>query len=434
MTVNHADHTTPLRDRVPFGPVGPVGVLVDPATWRVALYQVLVIFPGLFWFFLIVGASAVSLALSLVVVGIPLLAVTLVLIRSAATLERQTLALALGVGIAQPYRPAPAGLRRRLRWFITDPATWKDLAYFAVLLPLGIVHLVVGLTLWTAAFAMVAAPILVMFDEPVLVLYEGFAVDTMPEAVLATLLGVFFTVGAAYASRGMGLMHARVGRTLLGTSEVDRLTAHAAHLQVSRARAVDAAEAERRRIERDLHDGAQQRLLAVAMELGRAQKKLDEDPEAVRELIESAHREAKAAIADLRNLARGIYPAILTDRGLDAALSALAARAPIRVDVSVEIVERPPAAVESIAYFTVAETLVNVAKHAGATEAVVAVVHRGDRVVVEVSDNGIGGAALHPGGGLAGLADRAATIDGTLTVASPPGGPTLIRAELPCVW
>jgi signal transduction histidine kinase len=225
---------------------------------------------------------------------------------------------------------------------------------------------------------------------------------------------------------------------MLGPSKATLLRAEAAHLQASRARGVDAAEAERRRIERDLHDGAQQRLVAVAMSLGRAKNRLDQDPEAAKALIDEAHADAKLAVAELRDLARGIYPAVLGDRGLDAALSSLAAKAPVAVDVHVEpslsTDQRPPAAVESTAYFTVAEALTNVAKYSGATQASVAVRREGHHVIVEITDDGQGGATTRRGGGLAGLADRAATIDGVLTVVSPLGGPTVIRADLPCEW
>ena len=209
-------------------------------------------------------------------------------------------------------------------------------------------------------------------------------------------------------------------------------------LRDARQRIIAAADAERRRIERDLHDGAQQRLVAVAMGLGRAKSKMDNDPEAVRALIDEAHADAKLAVAELRDLARGIYPAVLGDRGLDAALSSLAAKCPVPVEVHVVIDPRPPAAVESTAYFIVGECLTNVAKHSGATEAKVNAWREerptGDQVVVEITDDGHGGASMRPGGGLSGLADRAATIDGVMTVVSPVGGPTVIRADLPCVW
>ena len=153
-----------------------------------------------------------------------------------------------------------------------------------------------------------------------------------------------------------------------------------------------------------------------------------------RSVIDEAHGDAKLAVAELRDLARGIFPAVLGDRGLDAALSALAARSPVPVDVAVDVVPRPPTAVESTAYFIVAEALTNLAKHSSATAAVVSVRRDGDVVTVRVADDGAGGAELTPGGGLAGLADRAATIDGVLTLTSPPGGPTVVTAELPCVW
>ena len=233
-------------------------------------------------------------------------------------------------------------------------------------------------------------------------------------------------------------LHVLLAKALLGPNTNEQLTEKAEHLQASRARGVDAAEAERRRIERDLHDGAQQRLVAVAMGLGRAKTKMDADPESAKALIDEAHADAKLAVSELRDLARGIYPAVLGDRGLDAALSSIAAKCPIPVDVHVVIDPRPPAAVESTAYFIVGECLTNVAKHSGASQAKVNAWREerptGDLVIVEITDDGHGGASLRPGGGLSGLADRAATIDGVMTVVSPIGGPTVIRADLPCAW
>lgn len=173
------------------------------------------------------------------------------------------------------------------------------------------------------------------------------------------------------------------------------------------------------------------------MSLGRAKSKMDSDPAAARELLDEAHGDAKLAVAELRDLARGIYPAVLGDRGLDAALSAVAAKTPIPVQVDVDpslVEQRPPDAVETTAYFIVGESLTNVAKHAQATRAEVKVWRDGGNVVVEITDDGRGGAQIRPGGGLAGLADRAATIDGVVTVVSPPGGTTVVRADLPCAW
>lgn len=218
----------------------------------------------------------------------------------------------------------------------------------------------------------------------------------------------------------------------LRTSEAC-LAEHAAELAASRTRLTAAADEERRRIERDLHDGAQQRLVSVAMNLGLAKEHIAEadDPRA-RELVERAHEEAKQAIVELRDLVRGIHPAVLTDRGLDPAVSALAARCPVPVTVQSDLARRLPAVTEAAAYFVVAEALTNVAKHSGATAASVRLTDRGDTVVVEVHDDGNGGATEREGGGLQGLRDRVRAVDGRLRIASPEGGPTTLIAELPC--
>ncbi|MGN6692541.1 MAG: sensor histidine kinase, partial [Aquihabitans sp.] len=192
------------------------------------------------------------------------------------------------------------------------------------------------------------------------------------------------------------------------------------------------AETERRRIERDLHDGAQQRLVALAAELGAAREKLDEDPEAGKELVAAAHEEAKAALKDIRDLVRGIHPVILEDRGLDAALSAVVARAPVPVNLKVRVDPRPAPAVESAAYFIVNEALTNVARHAQATRAEVAIERAGPRLVIEVRDDGVGGADASRGTGLQGLRERVDGLGGSLHVVSPDGGPTTISVELPC--
>jgi signal transduction histidine kinase len=293
---------------------------------------------------------------------------------------------------------------------------------------------------WALTGTLLFMPLIVLFgggmeiNLGVVTYWSGNPFEALPVSVA----GLAALAAAMYVTRGMAIAHAAWARLMLGPNasqaENLELRERTAHLRASRARGVDAAEFERRRIERDLHDGAQQRLLAVAMDIGRARAKLDDDPEGARALIEQAHAGTREAITELRDLARGIYPAILTDRGLDPALSGLAGRAPVPVEVSVDLPERPPAAVESIAYFIVAEALANIAKYARATRASVRVARDDRWVVVEVTDNGVGGAEARPGGGLSGLADRAATIDGMLIVDSPPGGPTIIRADLPCTW
>ena len=197
---------------------------------------------------------------------------------------------------------------------------------------------------------------------------------------------------------------------------------------------LDAADAERRRIERDLHDGAQQRLVSLAVNLGLARATLGDLPEDARKVIDEAHREAKEAIAELNNLVRGLHPAVLEDRGLDAALSGVAARLPIPVRVAVDLPQRPSPTVEAVAYFVVSEALTNVVKHAQATRAEVTVERIGETLLVVVADDGVGGADLAAAGGtgLAGLAKRVASVDGTLSCRSPAGGPTVITVELPC--
>jgi signal transduction histidine kinase len=229
-------------------------------------------------------------------------------------------------------------------------------------------------------------------------------------------------------------------RALLGPSRGEELAVRVESLARSRAEIVAATDAERRRIERDLHDGTQRRLVSLAMHLGMARASLTDVPEEVRQVIEQAHDEATEALAELRQLVRGLHPAVLDDRGLDAALSGIAANAPLPVRLRVDVADRCSPSIEAVAYFVVSEALTNVAKHADASSAEVTVVRAGDRLRIVVSDDGRGGATLDGGGaaadgagsGLRGLAQRAAAVDGTLTVDSPPGGPTAITVELPC--
>ncbi|HVV14453.1 sensor histidine kinase [Amycolatopsis sp.] len=339
--------------------------------------------------FLLVGIGTV-----VIWVGIPLLMFTTSMVRGFGDLERRFARRLLDTPLPDADRLASEGpLLRRWRYRLVDPTTWRDLGFLMLSFPLAVAEGAIGIA----------------------------SIILLPMAI--------------WVAPWIGWMHGSLAIALLGPNKAERLAVKAQHLQASRARGVDAAEAERRRIERDLHDGAQQRLVAVAMSLGRAKNKMGTgDPDGVRALIDEAHSDAKLAVSELRDLARGIYPAVLGDRGLDAALSAQAAKSPIPIEVRVDVEPRPPAAVETTAYFIVGETLTNVAKHSGATEAGVKVWRTEEKVVVEITDNGHGGAELRPGGGLAGLADRAATIDGVITVVSPAGGPTVIRADLPCKW
>ena len=232
------------------------------------------------------------------------------------------------------------------------------------------------------------------------------------------------------AGRRLARLDVRLARVLLGPGRAEQLAERVETLSRSRAEIIAATDAERRRIERDLHDGTQQRLVSLAMNLGMARRTLPPSPE--REAIEAAHDEAVAALTELREFVRGLHPAVLDDRGLDAAISGIAARAPLSVRVAVDVTPRCAPAIEAIAYFTVSEALTNVAKHASASRASVMLRRTGDRLHIAVTDDGRGGAVVDADGGLAGLAQRAAAVDGTMTVHSPAGGPTTVTVELPC--
>jgi signal transduction histidine kinase len=222
-----------------------------------------------------------------------------------------------------------------------------------------------------------------------------------------------------------------VGAHAATTRDRAELTERIETLETSRAGAVDVQESELRRIERDLHDGAQARLVALGMSLGMAEQKLSEDPEAAGALLAEARTGAEEALRELRSLARGIHPPVLSDRGLEAALRALISATPMQVELSVSVGERPPATVETCAYFVAAEALANAAKHARASRVEIRIVRGGDKLLVDITDNGVGGA--DPSGeGLMGLRQRVEALDGTLAVTSPAGGPTTVRAELPC--
>jgi signal transduction histidine kinase len=284
--------------------------------------------------------------------------------------------------------------------------------------------LVVGT--WAAGVALTLLPLTSVPAEP-----DAGVTGEVPVLLLA-VVGVALLLTAPWVAQEWVRVEVALVRALLGPRGDAALQARVEELTDTRERVVQAGDAERVRIERDLHDGAQQSLVSLAMSLGRARAKLDEDPAGARVLLDQAHGDAKRALAELRDLARGIHPAVLTDRGLDAALSALAARSPVPVSVQVDVAQRPSPTVEAVAYFVVAEALTNVAKHAHARAAAVRVLQQGDRMYVTVLDDGDGGADLGLGTGLSGLRDRVAAVDGRLALSSPSGGPTELTVELPC--
>jgi signal transduction histidine kinase len=251
--------------------------------------------------------------------------------------------------------------------------------------------------------------------------------------ILLTLAGVALLFAAPWVTSGVRVLDVASAKALLGPSRAEELEHRVEHLTQTRAGVVDAADAERRRLERDLHDGTQQRLVSLAMNLGMARAQAMTTYEA-RQAIAEAHEEAKSALAELRDLIRGLHPAVLEDRGLDAALSGVVARMPIPVRLTVDLQNRrPQPVIEAVAYFVVSEGLANIAKHAQASQAEVIVQRAGDRLHVIITDDGVGGADPSRGTGLSGLARRAASVDGTFQIDSPPGGPTLLTVDLPCV-
>jgi signal transduction histidine kinase len=384
---------------------------------------------GLAWFIVLVTLLALGIGLLLITVGVPILAVTLVLVRLGANAERERAALVLGAPIARPRR-RPADSPRlvdRLLAPLRDRRTWRDLGYMLLLGPVGIVAGTIAVALWGAALAAVVAPVFAP-GAP-----DGSFLDDIGAAVYAiALAGLAVGALAAVATRVLAAGCAGIARSLLAPDPRAELTERISSLEATRSGAVDSADARLRRIERDLHDGAQHRLAYIAMELGRARAKLATDPNAADELLAGAHDESKVAMRELRDLVRGIHPSVLSDRGLDAALSGLAERATIPVEIRGTIAERLPPAIETAAYYVVAESLTNVGRHSGATQAFVDVQRVDGRLVLAIGDDGHGGAERRPGSGLEGLAQRVEALDGTLDVDSPAGGPTTIVARLPC--
>jgi signal transduction histidine kinase len=409
---------------------------------------------GLFWFVVLAAPILIGIFLSAVWVMSPIFALVwwsgeqrrqtllsgLALISTPLTFlsargaqdERRRIARSLGYAVPSPYRRLPPGPKlARVR--AEDPAVWRDLAYLLLLLPIGSAEFAGVIAGFVFVLATITLPawLFVAFPDGAL-LWQEVRIDTFPEALTVAVVALPVSALAGYLLiAGLSQAHVALGRALLGPSRRARLTERVEELTESRSRVLAVALAERRRIERDLHDGAQQRLISLAMDLGMARQKISTDPEAARALVEEAHEEAKRTSADIRDLVRGIHPAVLSDRGLDAAISALADRCPVPVEVDVELDRRPPEVVETTAYFVVAEALANVAKHSGASEAQVSVWRAPEDVlVVEIVDDGKGGADPEAGTGLAGLADRLAALDGRLFVESPAGGPTRVRAEL----
>jgi signal transduction histidine kinase len=395
-----------------------------------ALYLLLGLISSIVAFTIWVTGVTLSLTLGLLIVGFPVVIATFAVFRLLADLERKRAALVFGTPIVAAYRPSPADgrLASRLRSAAHDPQRWKDVAYIGL-------HSVVGFcwgTVWITLVGFTLASLTLpgwWWAMPDDAQYLWFTIDTWEESVGAAALGVALLPVALIVQRPLALSQAYVARALLGPS----LAARVERLTETRAGAVNVAQAELQRIERDLHDGAQARLVALAMDLGMAEERFDRDPEGARALVGEARVEAKRALAELRDLARGMRPSLLEERGLGPAVVALAARSPVPATATVDVPRKPPPAVETAAWFVVSEALTNAAKHSGAERAAVWVTLRNAHLHVEVVDDGQGGADP-AGNGLKGLAQRVEALDGSLEVHSPSGGPTVVRALLPCGW
>jgi signal transduction histidine kinase len=350
----------------------------------------------------LVGISAACLTLLILAitgvgllvvwVGLPMLLATVLAGRPVAGVGRRIAGQILGQSIETPYlRPAGGNLFLRLRGYAKDPATWRDALWL-------LINGIAGLALTIAGLV---------------------------ECVLDL---VFWWLPPGMLVRA----DAHITRALLAPNEKTLLARRVQELTDSRAETVDTSAAELRRIERDLHDGAQARLVALAMSLGLAESELERNPESARQLLAEARVASSVALTELRDLVRGIHPPVLADRGLVGAVHALALATPLPVELVSDVPERLPAAVESAAYFAVAEALTNVIKHSGARHVWIDLAHADGLVRAEVRDDGVGGADVSRGTGIRGIERRLSAFDGTVTVESPAGGPTNLVMVLPC--
>ena len=417
------------------------------ATWRALCHLALDAPIGSIVFSICFTLAVLSLSL-IVILPAALLASWLLFVSAhgIARIERTRFAALLDLTLddAHPTLTGATPWKRHVER-LKSVTRWKEVAYTLVHYPLGILTTATAFGVWSLSVALISLPAVIgrlpgdTFRLASWELHGGAG-----PWILAAVGVVFVVLVAPWTTVGLAEIDRFVGRGLLGRTARSEFVERVTDLETSRTAAVDSAEAERRRIERDLHDGAQQRLIAVAMSLGIARQRLDDDPAQARELVGSAHDEVKSALKELRDLVRGIHPVILEDRGLDAALSAVVARCSVPVVLSVDVAPRPTPAVESAAYFIVSEALVNVVRHSQATAASVEIARRADRLTIAVADNGIGGAApveagaidggseREGGSGLRGLADRVSALDGWMQIVSPVGGPTTLLVEVPC--
>jgi signal transduction histidine kinase len=385
---------------------------------------------GLAGAFLMIFLGTVTLGLAVLwIAGIASLWILLGCVHGLTAAQRLRFEAFLGVVLpVAPAGPVAGGWHRRVLARARTSAFRRQFCYHLLSGPLSLVSLAVVAVGWAAGAILTTLPAYgwaLPSDGP-------FGGIDAPRIVALTIGGVGCLLLTPWLVRSAVAVDLAAARALLGTSRVEEMASQVRTLAESREAAVEAAAAERRRIERDLHDGTQQRLTALAMNLGIARKALADQPGPAQDVIEQAHAEAKQALAELRGFVRGLHPVVLDDRGLADALPGIVARSPVPVTLEIDIARRPAPAVEAVAYFVVSEALTNVVKHAEATSVDITVCRRGDRLLIGVRDDGQGGASPGGGTGLVGLGHRVQSVQGTLQVDSPTGGPTMISVELPC--
>ncbi|NEB76661.1 sensor histidine kinase [Streptomyces sp. SID14478] len=365
------------------------------------------------------------------------------LVRHWANWRRAVAAEWCGVRIPATYRPFPDGLRggivgqvERCRLMLADPATWRDLRWLLVDMTAGFVTalLPVALVFYPLeGYALAAGLWRVFTDGTYVGWWYGFVpVSGQGTALLAALLATALLTTGLFVAPALLRVHFLLTRYVLAPA-AGELEQRVRVLTETRQDAVDTSAAELRRIERDLHDGAQARLVAMGMDLGTIEMLIEKDPDRAKKLVAQARQSSAQALTELRDLVRGIHPPVLAERGLGDAVRALALRLPVATEVEVEMAGRADAPVESAAYFAVSEALTNAVKHAGADRIWIDIRHDEGHLRIAVTDNGGGGAVIASGGGLSGIERRLGTFDGVLAVSSPAGGPTMVTMEIPCV-
>jgi len=386
-------------------------------------------------------ATVLVTVLSFGIAIIPLLPVFLAAVRGLAGLFRTLARRLLKIDVQKPARPRRApGVLGFLVYRLADPVAWRALGYLALRFPMSALQFAFGVMPWVTGLELVAYPLLWHIDATSSqdshgvthrygLAFGSFYFDTWPRALLVTVAGLLLLLAAPWITRAALFPDRWLLPRLLGPSDS---SLRIRELEETRANAINEAALTLRRIERDLHDGVQARLVALGMQLGRAESRLEaQELDRATELVRASRQDAKEIIGELRELVRGIHPPAL-DSGLEPALTTLAARSPIPTTVRVELPRRPTASVETMLYFSAAELLTNAGKHSGASTVALTVLSDGDRAQLIATDDGHGGARLDgEGSGLRGLAERVRTVDGHLDVSSPPGGPTTITIEVP---